>query len=288
MFRDALQEKFGLVDWIPVPDGKIQRFEVPGDKPGSKNGWYVLFLDGVPAGTFGTWKENASYNWCARKPVDPFEAQMVANRIEQARRIRESERAGAQRDAAVRANRIWHQSKPASGNHPYLIRKDVEPHLLRQAGPALLVPLYAESDLVSLQFIYPDGAKRFLSDGRVKGCYSPIGTPEPGQPLYIVEGWATGATIRMYEGLPVACAMNAGNLLAVGRQLQARYLNSPLIIAGDDDRKSESEGEGNAGVKFATEAAHTLGCGMVLPEFPPEAPLALSDFNDLANWRASQ
>lgn len=287
-FRDAIQEKLGLVDFVPIPDGNIHRFKVPGDKPGTKNGWYVLFLDGIPAGTFGSWKEGVSHNWCARKPADPLGAAVVAQRIEQAKRIREGERVKAQLAAATLANKIWPNSKPASRNHQQLIRKGVDPFTLRETGPALIAPMYADFSLVNLQYIYPDGMKRFLANGRTKGCWSPIGEPEPGQPLYVVEGWSTGATLHMYEGLPVACAMSARNLLAVGRRLQALYPNSPLIIAGDDDRKSEADGKGNTGVKFATEAARKLGCGLVFPDFPPEAPLELSDFNDLANWRASQ
>ncbi len=36
-----------------IPDGKLHRFNIQGDKLGSKNGWYVLFGDDVPAGCFG-------------------------------------------------------------------------------------------------------------------------------------------------------------------------------------------------------------------------------------------
>ena len=29
-FRDAMQNTFGLLDWLPIADGSIQRFHVPG------------------------------------------------------------------------------------------------------------------------------------------------------------------------------------------------------------------------------------------------------------------
>lgn len=283
-FREALQANFGPLDWLPVPDGAIHRFRVPGDKPGSLNGWYVLHLDGIASGAFGSWKAGDSHTWSSRKPADPLEAQLIATRIEQAREQREADQARRQIATASYARRAWSEARPADPAHPYLTRKRVQPHRLRQSGYILLVPLYADGYLCNLQRIGADGAKRFLSGGRVKGAYSPIGTLEPGQPLYVCEGWATGATIHAETGAAVACAMNAGNLLEVGRQLRRHYPDSPLAIAGDDDRQTE----GNPGRTAASHAAAVLGCGLVLPPLPAIAPLALSDFNDLANWRAAQ
>lgn len=151
-----------------------------------------------------------------------------------------------------------------------------------------MVPLYVDGGLCNLQRIMPDGAKRFLSGGRLKGAYSPIGKLVSGQPLYICEGWATGSTIHAETGAAVACAMTADNLLKAGRQLQRYYPDSPLIIAGDDDRKTEAKGKGNPGRTAATKAAAELGCALVLPSFSADAPVDLSDFNDLANWRSAQ
>ena len=217
-----------------------------------------------------------------------LEAQLVARRIDEARKQRKTEELRRQNDAALQAAQIWINACPANTNHPYLLRKQIKPYRLRQSGKALLVPLYCNGLLMNLQRIYPDGSKRFLAGGKVKGCYSPIGEPTAKQPLYLCEGWATGASVHHHTGCTVACAMNAGNLLEAGRQLQRLYPDSPLIIAGDDDRLSESEGEGNAGVEAATRTAAVLGCGLVFPIFPADAPLKLSDFNDLANWRVDR
>lgn len=52
-FRDALQGKYGPLDWLPEPDGAIRRFNVPGGKQGTLNGWYLLFADGIASGCFG-------------------------------------------------------------------------------------------------------------------------------------------------------------------------------------------------------------------------------------------
>lgn len=281
LFRDALQTKFGPLDWLPIPDGDIHRFRVPDDKPGTLNGWYVLHLDGIASGAFGSWKAGGSSAWSSRKPADPFEADLIARRIEQTRRQREAEQHQRQQAAAIEAQQLWSASTPADPRHPYLTAKGCKPHGLRQRGDVLLVPLYFGRVLVNLQRIGADGAKRFLFGGRVKGAYSPTGTLEPGQPLYVCEGWATGATIHEAKGAAVACAMNAGNLLEVGRQLQRHYPNNPLIVAGDDDRQTE----GNPGRTAATHAAAALGCGLVLPPWSGTEPLSLSDFNDLRQWR---
>lgn len=287
-FRDALQNVFGLLDWLPEADGSIHRFRVPEDKPNTRNGWYVLHLDGIASGAFGSWRDGSSHTWSSRKPADRLESALIAQRIEQARHQREVEQRQRQAAAAVRAGRIWSDAEPASADHPYLTRKGIKPYRLRQAGDVLLVPLYADGLLMNLQRIMPDGTKRFLSGGRVKGCYSSIGRLEHGKPLYICEGWATGASIHADTGHAVACAMNAGNLLEVGRQLQRQHPDSLLVIAGDDDRQTEAEGKGNPGLNAASQAAAVLGCAVVMPVFPADAPLALSDFNDLANWRAGQ
>jgi putative DNA primase/helicase len=278
-----MQEVFGPLTWLPTPDGAIHRFYVPGDKPGSQNGWYVLFLDGIPCGVFGNWKAGGSRKWRS-EPTNHFESQLFAQHIQQAQRQREAEQRQRHQAAAEEANRLWSKARPATDNHAYLTRKQVKAHNLRQLGDVLLVPLTRYGLLVSLQCIYPDGKKRFLRGSMVKGACSLIGMPQPGQPLYICEGWATGATLHVATGATVACAMSADNLLEVGRRLLRQHPEAVLIVAGDDDRATP----GNPGRTAATNAATTLGCGLIFPPWCGREPLDLTDFNDLANWRAAQ
>ncbi len=280
-FRDELQSVFGPLEWMPQADGGIHRFRVPGDRPGSQNGWYVLFADGIASGCFGSWKAGSSHTWSSREPANPLEAEQVRQRIEQARQQREAEQHQRQQQAADYAARLWRDARRADPGHPYLTAKGCRPYNLRQRGDVLLVPLYHGGELVNLQRIGADGQKRFLSGGRVKGCYSPLGIITAGQPLYLCEGFATGATLHAETGHPVACAMNAGNLLEAGRHLQRRHPEAVLIVAGDDDRRTE----GNPGKTAAIVAAAGLGCGLILPPWPADAPLHLSDFDDLRQWR---
>ncbi len=143
----------------------------------------------------------------------------------------------------------------------------------------MLIPLYSSGVLVNLQRITTNGNKRFLFGGRIKGAYSPLGRITPGKPLCICEGWATGATLHE-SGYTVACAMNAGNLKPVALALRAEYHTAEIIIAGDDDRQTE----GNPGRAAANAAAAACGGLVTFPEWPADAPLTLSDFNDLAAW----
>lgn len=283
-FRDALQASYGPLEWVPVPDGTLRRFHVPGDKAGSCNGWYVLHLDGIAAGAYGSWKAGTSHTWSSREPTNPLEAEQVRQRIEQARRQREAEQQQRQQASAERAARLWRDARRADPAHPYLTAKQVRPHALRQRGSELLVPLYHAGRLVNLQRIGPDGSKRFLSGGQVKGAYSTLGRIEPGRRLYVCEGWATAATLHQHSGCPVAAGMNAGNLEPVARSLRAKYGELiELVIAGDDDRQTE----GNPGRTAATAAALAVDGLVTFPDWPPGAPDHLSDFNDLANWRAA-
>ncbi len=280
-FRDALQADYRSLDLLPIPDGTIHRFHVPGDKQGSLNGWYVLHADGIASGCFGSWKAGTSHTWSSRKPGDLLEAQLISQRIEQARNQREAEQHQRQQAAAESAKRLWRNARHTDPSHPYLVAKGITPHALRQHGDVLLVPLTRDGQLVNLQRIKPDGDKRFLFGGMVKGVCSVLGIITSGKPLYLCEGWATGATIQEETGATVACAMNAGNLLAAGQRLQRQHPEAVLIVAGDDDRMTD----GNPGHTAAIKAAAALGCGLVFPEWPANAPLTLTDFNDLRQWR---
>ncbi|BAN50677.1 toprim domain-containing protein [Metapseudomonas resinovorans] len=284
LFRDKLAATFGTMDLQPVADGSIHRFHVPGDKLGTHNGWYVLFADGIASGCFGSWKVGTSYTWSSRKPADPLEAQLIAQRIEQAKRQRDAEQHQRQQAAAEYAKRLWRNALRADPEHPYLIAKGCRPYNLRQHADLLLVPLCLSGELVNLQRIANDGQKRFLSGGRVKGCYSPLGLITADEPLYLCEGWATGATLHAETGHPVACAMNAGNLLETGRHLNRRHPDVVLIVAGDDDRQTE----GNPGKTLAIAAAAGLDCELILPPWPTGAPLHLTDFNDLRQWQEAR
>jgi putative DNA primase/helicase len=279
-FREALQNVFGRLNWLPEPDGTIHRFHVPGDRASTSNGWYVLFADGIASGCFGSWKVGSSHTWSSREPSNPLEAEHMRQRLEQARRQREADQRQRQQAAAEYARRLWRDARRADPDHSYLATKGIRPHHLRQHGDQLLVPLYCAGQLVNVQRINPDGAKRFLSGGQVRGCYSPLGCIGNG-PLYVCEGWATAATLSEQTGVAVASAMNAGNIKPAALALRAKYPQAQIVIAGDDDRQTE----GNPGRTAAIAAALAIGAQVAFPDWPDDAPLDLTDFNDLNQWQ---
>lgn len=184
LFRDSMQSVIGKIDFVPEGDGQIHRFHVPGDKPGTLNGVYCLHVDAIASGWYGTWKDGGHWHtWSARKPADSLQAELIRKRNEQAKRQHEVERRQRNQAAAEYVNRLWCDARRADPGHPYLIAKGCRPYNLRQKGNVLLVPLTLNGQLVNVQRIHPDGSKRFLSGGRVKGCYSPLGIITADQPL---------------------------------------------------------------------------------------------------------
>ena len=217
--------------------------------------------------------------------AEEVERQRIARQRDQRQRKADAERRAGWDRAAARARRDFALAGVPDPDHPYLARKGIKAHHLRQLGNVLLAPICWRGNVVNLQRIAADGCKRFLPGGRITGCYCPLGRIQAGVELLIVEGIATAATLHEQTGKPVAAAMSAGNLLPAGQELKRRYPDVVPIIGGDDDRTKETEGKPNAGKLAAIHAATQLGCGYVLPAWPTDAPMHLSDFNDLAMWQ---
>jgi putative DNA primase/helicase len=215
---------------------------------------------------------------------DEIERQRIARLRQHRQQQDEIEQQVKWEQSAARAQLLWGKAKVADPIFPYLVCKGLESHHLRQLGRLLLIPIYWRGELVSLQFITADGEKRNQKDARMAGCYCPFGHIEAGRELLIVEGVATAATLHEETGLPVAAAMSSGNLLPAGLELQRRYPEAVLIVGGDDDRSKAAEGKVNTGKAAAIHAAAILGCGVTFPSWPANAPLYLSDYNDLRQW----
>lgn len=276
-FRRAI-EAAGLnpLDEIQ-PDGRIHRFNGSG-KRGDDSAWYVLHLDGLPAGAFGCWRLGFTETWCSKADSDMtvMEREAHRQRIKAMQAQREAEQAAANAAAAAEAARRWRDAQPCTG-HPYLSAKGIKPHGVRSDGAGgLLIPMRDTSGtLHSLQTITAEGDKRFQSGGRVKGCYLGIGKPTG--VLIVCEGYATGASIHEATGDAVAVAFNAGNLEPVATALRTKYPALKLVIAADDDCRTA----GNPGMTKATAAARAVGGVVAAPDFGSNRPERASDFNDL-------
>ena len=277
-FREAMRAA-GLEPPEVIEPGKLHRFRGVGKRNGNTAGWCNLFDDGL-GGSFGDWSSGFSENWQAKRdrPFSTVEREAFKRHVAEAQAQAEAERKARQAEAAAKAAAIWNAAAPAPGDHPYLVRKDIKAHGARLHNGALLIPMREGGELHSLQFIGPDSDKRFLTGGRVAGCYFSIGSTQGAAALCIVEGFATGATIHQATGHPVAVAFNAGNLKAVAQAMRARFSAMPLIVCADDD----ADTQGNPGLSKAREAAQSVGGLLAVPGFGPERPPGATDFNDMA------
>lgn len=284
-FRDAIQSAGLIPPDVIEPDGKLHRFASNG-KRGDDAGWYALHDDGIPAGSFGDWRNGFSQTWRQDIGRTLTLAEETAHRatVEAMKRERDAAKAREQAETASKAAAIWKTAKPAPEDHPYLTRKGIKANGARLHNGALVIPMRDGGELHSLQFIGADGDKRFLTGGRVAGCYYSIGTTKGAAALCIAEGFATGATIHEATGYPVAVAFNAGNLEPVARALRAKLPELRLILCADDDAATE----GNPGITKATDAARSVGGLLAIPDFGTDRPDGATDFNDMAAHRGAE
>ncbi|MBB0023274.1 DUF3631 domain-containing protein [Ralstonia pickettii] len=279
-FAVAMAE-YGLQPDEIVADGKLHRFDGPDEKRGKCSAWYVLYGDGLPAGSFGDWRTNFSKTWCAKPEhaLTDAERQTHCLRIEQVKAEAVAARTKVAQEAAAKCLNLWDRADAVQDDHEYIKRKGIKPVGAKQLGKALLIPLWDTTGaLHSLQFIRPDGSKQFKSGGKVSDCYCVLGgKPGPDTPQLICEGWATACSLHETTGYPVAAAMNAGNLLAVAHALRAEMPDVPIIVCADDDSKTD----GNPGLTKARVAADSIGALLAVPNFGPKRPNGATDFNDL-------
>ncbi len=264
-------------------DGQLHRFASNG-KRGDDAGYYVLHLDGLPAGLFGCWRLGLNQSWRAepKDALTPEQEKAHRARLQAMARERAAEKVRRQAEARERATARWSTARPASSRHRYLVAKGIQPHGVRAHQGQLVLPVRSTSgELHSLQFISPSGEKRFLTGGRVSGGYFSIGKPEGA--VCIAEGFATAASIHEATGHAVAVAFNAGNLAPVAQALRTQFPELRVILCADDDRS-----EGNPGLTHAREAAKNVGGLLAIPDFGNKRPARASDFTDLARHRGPE
>ena len=279
-FRTAMRDAGLQPPEVIEPDGKLHRFSTNGNARDTA-GWYVFHGDGIPAGVFGDWRSGRSESWHAEigRTLSGPEVAAHRTRMAAAQRLRDEERARQRADAATRARTLWNSAHVAPLDHPYLVRKQIQPHGAREHDGALVLPVIADGHIWSLQFIDADGSKRFLIGGRVKGSYFGLGDFEtPDAVIYVAEGFATGATVHEATAAPVAVALTANNLGAVATSLRKAYPDIALVICADDDANTP----GNPGVTHAQAAAGGAAAAVAVPTHCNGEQATSLDFNDMA------
>lgn len=282
-------------------DGKLHRF-APNGKKHDDAGWYVLHVDGIPAGAFGDWRTKQSETWRADvgRTLTPAEETAHRERIKAAQAAREAEEARRHAEAARKAAALWKAATPAAPDHPYLQRKGVgavaslgeldcgrateilgyAPQARGEAltGRLLVAPVKIGATLSTCELIDEAGRKSAVYGGAKRGGYWASALPDresdgEGQWLLIGEGVATMlSAIEATQGtVPVVAALSCGNLKPVALAMRERFPKALITVLAD-------LGNGEAA---AAEAARACGGSLARPDFGPERSDAQTDMNDL-------
>lgn len=262
-----------------TPDGRLHRVRLTTDRAGQRTGWYRLHLDAPPAGAGGDWRTGARVNWCGKRlqSFTTAERETLRQRIEQDRAQARAETARRHREAAARAVWIWEHAKPASASHPYLVRKGIAPGIARQSRGALVLPVVGlEGALHGLQFIQPDGSKRFISGMAKAGHFIPSGgKPDGARPVWVAEGWGTACALQVMR--PQVCCiagLDAGNLQSVATEARKRWPTQDIVVCPDFDSAGRQKGQ---------EAAEKARARILPP--PARIPEGATDWLDVLNAR---
>lgn len=270
-----------------IPDDKRRRYSLLDDKANKKTGSYQLSTDGAFAyGWALDFREGVTHPWHSKglKTFSVQERVEYAEKIKEMKKKQETERKALTNEAAKSAAVIWQLGKKV-GSSPYLEKKQVELNGARfTENNKIIIPIYREDKIRSLQYIYNNGFKQFLENGELKGGFWWITTKEEDKSvLLIAEGFSTAASIRKATGLPVIIGFNASNMVAVVTAIRKKYPQSTIVICADNDAfvKKPNGAQFNPGIHYAQQAAGANGGAVVTwPEFPDNEINKFTDFND--------
>jgi hypothetical protein len=152
-----------------------------------------------------------------------------------------------------------------------LVKKKVKAHGIRVTGDGrLVIPVYNENDVMSLQYIDSKGEKRFHTGGKIEGGDFVVGGSVGGQ-VYVAEGYADAATIYESTGIPCVVAFNASN---IPRVCEA-YKGVGGIVFADNDEHGVGERYANQATKY--------GFRVVMPSLGMDVNDYVSDGGDLSD-----
>ncbi len=280
--------------------GRWLRFAAAHDRKGQKSCALKLHDHGdYYVGIVKDHKTGATLKFTTRtsKPswITPEERAQMAQRRREWQCQEQKRSARKHRMLSGMSQCIWTAcAKPEQWDkpHPYVVRKQVQPYNMRRwvshKHDYLVLPMVEplSGQIMSLYLIYANGFKRPLKGSQPKGQCMAIGRHLNTAPIiWIVEGWATGATLHEQTGEPVIVAFTAGNLEPVTKKITHKYPHAKIKLCCDDDRKTERKTGTNPGLTYARKAQQACPqISLYKPLFPPDAPQGLSDVNDLVNY----
>lgn len=286
IFLEEIQ-KYGLIVDGYVVKERLTRVDTVNDKKGKASGWYIYsefpsshdpsIIYGV--GTYGSWKLSDKNNFQSieQNAFNSKERDYYLAKIERMKQQKDEEQLKVQSEKAIYALQIWEGSSEVT-NHDYLTRKNIKSvdGIKVSNNGDLIIPVCYDNGITSLQFIKPDGSKKFLGGGKIKGCYFKI--KGNNDIIYITEGYATGYSIYEATSHSVYVCFNAGNIYEVASYVKNKYPDNKIIIAGDDDQFNDV----NTGRVKAIQTAEGLGLEVIFPEFD-SLDGNPTDFNDYSS-----
>lgn len=282
---------------VPV-DGQWHSADIKDDNRGHGDGRIRIFPDGQ-GGIVHNWKENESkvfFTDDGRQLSEPERRARKTQRAE-AKLHAEEDQERRRADAAAKAAAIWNSASPVLPDHPYLVRKQVQPVAsLRElpasdaavllgyapksggeelAGRLIVARVQSNRKLSTLELIDEAGRKSAIAGGaKAGGFWAAQRLPDgdgAGLTVLVAEGVATALSAGAASGHPVIAALSSGNLEPVARMMRERYPVATIVVLAD---------LGN-GQSHAEQAARTAGALLALPRFGLNGAERASDFNDM-------
>ena len=229
-------------------DGKIGRAYMEVGNKRKLTGWYQLWLNqSVPYGRCGDYRIDHVEPTAQWRPNNASRYEMTEEQKEEIKRLQEEAKidlANKQTKAAKIAQNIWNKAVPTE-KHPYLERKQVLSHGLRQGEDGrLIIPLLdAQLEIVGLEYIDDDGGKKFLTGTKKKGSFYILGEHmlQDAKVINYAEGYATAASYFQDMAQPVIVCFDAGNLKPVGETISDYFPNAKHIFIADADESKTGE-----------------------------------------------
>ena len=228
-FTEYLETVGLLLDGQAIMDGSLHRVPVEDGKSGSRDGAYVGFFDGHPAGWAQNFRTGVKSNWkfdgFIAKPENIVAALEESKRRKQERKEKQARK---QKIALARLTAFFAQATTGkANNHPYLLKKGLsmcDPSVVIDDAGKLVVPIVDISGrLKSAQKITGQGVKRNIYNTSIEGNFfvaAPAGKEfrnfwkdtKKAPHIFVCEGYSTALTISQAINDYVVCTFHAGKL----------------------------------------------------------------------------
>lgn len=273
-------QSYGLKINFIISNGSIIRCPFIGDKPSKKSGWYIawnVYISGsyMLIGFYGSWK-NGLERHSFKGDKDQFSQNKFEQYKKQVKKLLEREKVKQKikyKKASIRAQSIFYKLTN-NGYSEYCKNKKIKPigNVKFYLG-TLVIPVFKDDTIVSIQAITKTGFKKFLPGSKTAGGYFPI---EGKGKVALVEGYATGVTIHLATGWNIIVCFNTTGLVRVAPQL----IGKDVVICSDNDFGTEARTGKNPGIEASNKAARILKCKVLYPK-ESEIDLSITDWNDV-------